>query len=375
MTALLTSEKENTDKVVEYVNESNRMGIKMLPADVRKSFAKFTVEDKNSIRFGLLAIKNVGRTAIDSIVEARSQSSGFKDLFDFCEKVDLRVCNRKVMESLIKCGAFDSFGLYRSQLMSMLDDCLGEASKLNRERSKGQLSFFDSVGDSGTGFKRNIPEPPKIKEWPEIQLLAFEKEYLGFYVTGHPLARYAHLLNMFSSCSISHLRERKDGDDISLVALINKAKHTTTRAKNERMAILMVEDLEDMVEVLVFPAAFRQSAQYIAANSVVFLKGRLDLKEDRPKIIANSILPVEEAYNLVTAINIKLPQTRENILESVKEKLSGHPGQIPVYLHFHTPQREKVKVLVGSQLFVSSNETLIKELSDLLGEEQISLAI
>jgi DNA polymerase-3 subunit alpha len=279
------------------------------------------------------------------------------------------------MESLIKCGAFDGFGLYRSQLMSILDDCLGEASKLNRERSKGQLSFFDSVGDSGTGFKRNIPEPPKIKEWPEIQLLAFEKEYLGFYVTGHPLARYAHLLNMFSSCSISHLRERKDGDDISLVALINKAKHTTTRAKNERMAILMVEDLEDMVEVLVFPAAFRQSAQYIAANSVVFLKGRLDLKEDRPKIIANSILPVEEAYNLVTAINIKLPQTRENILESVKEKLSGHPGQIPVYLHFHTPQREKVKVLVGSQLFVSSNETLIKELSDLLGEEQISLAI
>jgi DNA polymerase-3 subunit alpha len=376
MTALLTSEKENTDKVVEYVNESTRMNIKILPADVRKSFAKFTVEDKNSIRFGLLAIKNVGRTAIDSMVEARNKYAEFKDFFDFCEKVDLRVCNRKVLESLIKCGAFDSFGLYRSQLMSMLDGCLEEASKLNKERSRGQLSFFDLGGEvSESGFKRKIPEPPKIKEWPEIQLLAFEKDYLGFYVTGHPLARYAHLLSMFSSCSIVHLKERADGEDISLVGLINKAKHTTTRAKNERMAILMVEDLEEMVEVLVFPAAFRQCSQYIAANNVIFLRGRLDLKEERPKIIANTILPVEEAYNLVTAINIKLPQMRENILESVKERLASHPGQVPVYLHFHTPQKEKVKVLVGSQLFVSSNETLIKELSELLGEEQISLAI
>ncbi|MDD5005865.1 MAG: DNA polymerase III subunit alpha [Candidatus Omnitrophica bacterium] len=375
MTALLTSEKENTDKVVEYVSESNRMNIKILTADVRKSFAKFTVEDKNSIRFGLLAIKNVGQTAIDSIVEARKSGVEFKDFFDFCERVDLRVCNRKVMESLIKCGAFDSFGLYRSQLMSMLDSCLEQASRLHKERSKGQLSFFDNGDESAGGFAREKPEPPKIKEWPEIQLLAFEKEYLGFYVTGHPLARYAHLLSMFSSCSIAHLKEKADGDDISLVALINKAKHTTTRAKNERMAILMIEDLEDTAEVLVFPAAFRQSSQYIAANNVVFLKGRLDLKEDRPKIIANTILPVEEAYNLVTAINIKLPQARESMLESVKEKLASHPGQIPVYLHFHTPQKERVKVLVGSQLFVSSNETLIKELSELLGEEQISLAI
>jgi len=376
MTALLTSEKENTDKVVEYVNESNRMGIKILPADVRKSFAKFTVEDKNSIRFGLLAIKNVGRTAIDSIVEMRDKEGGFKDFFDFCEKVDLRVCNRKVLESLIKCGAFDGFGLYRSQLMSMLDECLSEASKLSRERSKGQLSFFDAGPDEGeAAFKRHIPQPPKIKEWPEIQLLAFEKELLGFYVTGHPLARYAHLLNMFSSCSIAHLKDRRDGEEIALVGLINKAKHTVTRAKSEKMAILMVEDLEDMVEVLVFPAAFRQCSQNTTASSVVFLKGRLDLKEDRPKIIANNILPIEEAYNLVTAINIKLPTTRENILDSVKEKLASHPGQTPVYLQLHTPQKERVKVLVGSQLFVSSNEALIKELSELLGEEQISLAI
>jgi DNA polymerase-3 subunit alpha len=237
------------------------------------------------------------------------------------------------------------------------------------------LSFFDLSAADESGFKRSIPEPPKIKEWPEIQLLAFEKDILGFYVTGHPLARYAYLLKMFSSCSIIHLKDRTDGEEISLVGLINKAKHTTTRAKNERMAILKIEDLEDMVEVLVFPSAFRQSSQFIIPNNVILLKGRLSLKEEQPKIIANSILPIEEVYGLVTAININLSGLRENIFETVKDKLANHSGNIPVYLHFHTPQKEKVKVLVGNQLYVSSNEALIKELSELLGEERISLVL
>ncbi|MFH1621576.1 MAG: DNA polymerase III subunit alpha [Candidatus Omnitrophota bacterium] len=376
MTALLTSEKENTDKVVEYVNEANKMNIKILPPNVNKSFAKFTVEDHNSIRFGLLAVKNVGRGAIDSIVDSREKQGEFKDFFEFCERLDLRLVNRKVMESLIKCGALDIFGLYRSQLMTMLDDCLSEASRINKERSKGQLSFFDSdINGEGQSFERKTPESPKIKEWPEIQLLAFEKEILGFYVTGHPLARYSHLLSMFSSCSISHLKDRTDGEDISLVGLINKVKYTTTRAKNEKMAILKLEDLEDMVEVLVFPSSYRQGSSYIVANNVILLKGKLSLKEDQPKIIANTILPIEQAFSLVTTINLNLSGLRENIFETVKEKLSSHPGDIPVYLHFNTPQKKNVKILVGSQLFVSSNEMLIKELDDLLGEERLSLIL
>lgn len=377
MTALLTSEKENTDKVVEYVSESNKMNIKILPPNVNKSYSKFAVEDTNSIRFGLLAVKNVGHGAIDSIVEAREKSGEFKDFFDFCEKLDLRLANRKVIESLIKCGALDIFGLYRSQLMSILDDCLGEASKLQKERSKGQLSFFDSniEGATTNGFERKTPEPPKIKEWPEIQLLAFEKDILGFYVTGHPLARYSHLLKMFSSCSIMHLKDRTDGEDISLVGLINKAKHTTTRAKNEKMAILKLEDLDDMVEVLVFPSAFRQSSSFIVPNNVILLRGKLSLKEDQPKIIANNILPIEQAFNLVTTININLSGLRENIFETVKDKLARHPGTVPVYLHFDTPQKKKVRILVGNQLYVSSNEMLIKELDEILGQERLSLTI
>jgi len=376
MTALLTSEKENIDKVVEYVSEASRMNIKILPPDVKKSFARFTVEGKDSIRFGLLAVKNVGRGGIDSIVEARNKVEGLNNFFEFCERLDLRLANHRIMESLIKCGAFDSFGLYRSQLMSMLDECLSEASRLQKERSKGQLSFFDSNSEGeDSGFNRRSPEVPKIKEWPDIQLLAFEKDILGFYVTGHPLARYAYLLRMFSSCSIAHLKDRTDGEDISLIGLINKARHTVTRAKSEKMAILKIEDLEDTLEVLVFPSAFRQCSQYIVLNNVILLRGRLNLKEDRPKIIANTILPIEQVYSLVTAINISLSGQRDNILESVKQRLSSHPGNTPVYLHFNTSQKKKVKVLVGDDLYVASNETLIKELGELLGQEHISLTI
>lgn len=376
MTALLTSEKENTDKVVEYVGEATRMKIKILPPDVNKSFAKFTVEDKNSIRFGLLAVKNVGQGAIDSIVETRNKYGEFKDFFEFCERLDLRLVNRKVMESLIKCGALDGFGLYRSQLMSVLDNCLDEASKLQKERSIGQLSFFDSViSDKEICFKKGFSDIPNIKEWPEIQLLAFEKDILGFYVTGHPLARYSHLLRMFSSCSIVHLKDRTDGEDISLVGLINKVKHTTTRKKNEKMAILKIEDLSSIVEVLVFPNAFRQSSSYIIPNNVILLKGRLNLKEDQPKIIADSIMPIENAFSLVTAIDIELSGLRENIFETLKEKFNSHPGNIPVYLHLNTPQKKRVKILVGNQLFVSSNEALIKELDEIVGEERISLSL
>lgn len=375
MTALLTSEKDNTDKVVEYVNESNRMNINILAPEVNRSFAKFTVEDKDSIRFGLLAVKNVGQGAIDSIVEARNKYGEFRNFFEFCERLDLRLVNRKVMESLIKCGAFDSFNLHRSQLMSMLVECLEESSKLQKERSKGQLSFFDSgIPGVENGFRRKSPQPSNIKEWPEIQILAFEKEILGFYITGHPLIRYKHLLKLFSSCPISLLKSRREGEEIYLVGLVKKVKYTTTRAKNEKMAILRIEDLENELEILVFPSAFRKSSPHILSTNVIWLKGRLSLKEEEPKLIVNTILPIEQVFSLVTRINLNLSGLNEDIFDKVKVKLSYYPGNIPVYLNISTPQKKIVKILVSDQLFVSPDEKLIKDLDEVLGQERISLA-
>jgi len=375
MTALLTSEKENTDKVVEYVKECAHMGITVSNPAVNESFSKFTVEDQAGIRFGLLAVKNVGKLAIDSIVESRKKSGLFKSLEDFCERVDLRLVNRKVTESLIKCGAMDSFGLKRSQMMSMLGECLDQSAKTHKDRDSGQLSFFDTIGTDEPGFRRFSVQVPEIKEWPEIQLLGFEKDILGFYVSGHPLAHYEHLLKRFSSCSIANLAARTDGEEISIVGLINKIKITTTRAKAEKMAILRVEDFTSIVEILVFPNTYKQVSKSIVPNSVVLIRGRLSLKEDMPKILASDIIAIDEAYRMISAINIDLSGVKENILNILKEKLSLSPGSVPVYLHLDTSAKQKTKVLVSQDLFVQPRPELFNDIEDLLGEERFLLTL
>lgn len=373
MTALLNSERDNTDKIVEYVQEAERMKIKILPPDINESDALFKVMDAKTIRFGLLAVKNVGRGAIESIIQARAQKP-FVSLEDFCLRIDLRLANRKVLESLIKCGALDYFGMPRAQMVAGLDKILEWVARTQREQSKGQLSFFNQ--DLGqNGFMRDAINLPQVKEWPQPQLLSFEKEMLGFYVTGHPLARYAQHLRRFASTSIADLSKAFDGEEIKIVGLIAKIKQTTTRAKQEKMAILKLEDLEGVVEVLVFPAAFQKVARYIQPNTVVLVKGRLNLREDSPKIIANDLFPIDEAYKLITRVNINLSGIRENLFESLKELLASSSGNTPIYLHLDTPTKSKIQVVVGEGLYVSPSEKLIQDITNLLGEERLSLVI
>ncbi|HQP92305.1 MAG TPA: OB-fold nucleic acid binding domain-containing protein, partial [Candidatus Omnitrophota bacterium] len=218
-------------------------------------------------------------------------------------------------------------------------------------------------------------EVPDIKEWPEIQLLGFEKDILGFYVSGHPLVRYEHLLKRFSSCSIANLGSRTDSEEISIVGLINKIKLTTTRAKAEKMAILRVEDLTSIVEILVFPNTYKQVSKNIVPNSVVLIKGKLSLKEDMPKILASDILPIDESYRMISAINIDLSGLKENMLNSLKEKLSLSPGNVPVYLHLNSSATQKTKVLVSQDLFVQPRPELFNAIEELLGEERFLLTL
>ncbi|MDD5236817.1 MAG: DNA polymerase III subunit alpha, partial [Candidatus Omnitrophica bacterium] len=374
MAALLTSERDNTDKIAQYVAESSHMGIAVLPPDINESDAYFTVMDDKKIRFGLLAVKNLGRGAIDSIIAAREKDGKFKSLYEIVERVDLRLVNRKVLESLIKCGALDAFAVHRAQMVAMLDELLETASRVQREKAKGQMSFFD-LADTANGFKEPKNNTPQIREWPQPQLLAFEKEMLGLYISGHPLARYAHELKRFASCSVSALIDQKDGDEIKIVGLIVKVRHAVTRANNEKMAILKIEDLEGMVEVLVFPATFNKVERYLEPNTVVLLKGRLNLREEAPKIIANDIMPIEMVYKLINAININLSSLRENVFDTLKEILRAHPGRVPIYLHLDTPAKSKVQLLVGEELFVEPSEELIQGIDSLLGEERLSLLL
>ncbi|MCM8797441.1 MAG: DNA polymerase III subunit alpha [Candidatus Omnitrophica bacterium] len=374
MTALLSSERDNTDKIVEYVTEAGRMGLMVLPPDVNESECLFTVVDAKTIRFGLLAIKNVGRGAAESIVSSRKKNGRFKSLEDLCQRIDLRLVNKKVLESLIKCGALDTFGMPRAQMFASLDLILDSASRIQKEKTKGQLSFFD-MGTSENGFQKSTVKIPQIKEWPEPQLLAFEKEMLGFYISGHPLARYARQLKRFVSSSIGSLHQHNNQDEIKIVGLIVKVKHTTTRAKQEKMAILKLEDLEGDVEALVFPRIYQKISRYLQTNTVAMVHGIVNLNEDTPKIVVNDLFPFEEIYKLISGLKINLSGLRENVFESLKKLLSSSRGNTPIYLHMDTSTKSRVQLVVGEGFYVLPSEKLIQDIENLLGEERLSIVL
>ena len=368
MTALLTSEKDNTDKIVQYTNEATRMGIKILPPSVNESFAKFTKTPEGSIRFGLFAVKNVGLGAIESILESRKTQGPFQSFLDFCERMDLRLVNRKVIESLIKCGALDGLHLYRSQLMAMLDQTLEAASRRQRDRQGGQLSFLDVFGESH--FGKGDPPPPPLKEWPETQRLAFERELLGFYVTGHPLSRYEKLLRVYSTPT-SLLQGCYDGEVVCVGGILSKVRLTTTKRLGEKMAILTLEDLEGSVEVLVFPSTFNKSYSAIKEGGIVFVKGRANLKEETPKLIAEDIVLAEEAKEKLTGsiiLHLQTAALEESMVKELREILARYSGNIPLYLNFKSQNRKELRVLVNQSLFVSLTPAFEKEVERIAGE-------
>lgn len=373
MTALLTSEKDTLDKIAQYINEAIRMGIKILPPDVNESYANFTVVG-DSIRFGLVAVKNVGQGAIDSIISIRKKIGKFKSIYDFTEKIDSRLVNRKVIESLIKCGAMDSLGLYRSQLSAMIDRAVEVAGGVQKDRMSGQMSFFETFEDQ-ENFKKSYQDVPNIPEWPESQLLTLEKEMLGFYITKHPLARLEKTLATYSTCSTLDLRGRGDGDEVLIGGIISKVKFTITRRTNEKMAIISLEDLVGTVEALVFPATFSKVSNMVKQDAIVFVKGRLSLREEEPKIIVNEIAPLDSVrmrYTKAVLIDLVTMGLDTGTLEKLKKVLSRYPGKIPVYLRFVTPDKKKTVVSIGNTFSVEPHEGLIRDIEKLFGADVVS---
>ncbi|MBN1869680.1 MAG: DNA polymerase III subunit alpha [Candidatus Omnitrophica bacterium] len=373
MCALLNCERNNTDKVVEYVKESEAMGIKVLPPDVNESIKEFNVIDRNIIRFGLQAVKNVGSAAIDSVVENRIHKP-YESLYELCERVDLHLVNRKVLESLIKSGALDCFKVFRSQMMAILQMALELGAKKQKEKAAGQVSFFDIAGDAG-GFNKETEVLPDIKEWQKTQILTFEKEVLGFYVSGHPLAHYQTEIKEFTDISTKNLKQAVEGEDVRLVGLIEQVKLTNTRKTNERMAILRVEDIEGEVEVVVFPSVYARLANYIKDGEVIFLNGKVSLRDKVPKIIAEDMRHIHDVYSSIKAINVDVCKVGDQGLEDLKRKLSNFPGKVPVYLKVNTNTRKSVEILVGDDLYVAPNERLMNEIKELVGKESFSVTL
>ncbi|HHY39569.1 MAG TPA: DNA polymerase III subunit alpha, partial [Clostridia bacterium] len=312
MAALMTSVMNSSDKVAVYVNEAKKMGIEVLPPDVNSSRAEFTVvtdeKGAQSIRFGLLAVKNVGKGTIDAIVKEREAHGRFKSLRDFCERVSADALNKRVLESLIKCGAFDSLGKKRAQLLAVLDRTLEVAQQVQRTRSEGQISFFDlgsfgmvsgnsprSFQDTALGFDAVGDELPDVKEFSARELLAMEKELLGLYVSGHPLAEYEQAITELTDTAIRDLPGYKDGSSVMIAGVITGGKRINTKA-GEPMAFVTIEDLTGSVEVVVFPKVFQKRKDLIETDKVVAAKGTVSVEEEgEAKILAEDLLTLEEA--------------------------------------------------------------------------------
>jgi DNA polymerase-3 subunit alpha len=373
MCAILNSEMNNTDKLVEYVKECEKMGIAILPPDINESDKEFQVVDPTHIRYGLLAVKNVGSTAIDSIVENRD-AQPYQSLDDLCERVDLRLVNKKVLESLIKAGAMQGFGVFRSQLMAAVGSALDKASRKQKEKASGQVSFFDMAPEQ-SGFNNQAQAYPDLPEWRQNQKLAYEKEVLGFYVSGHPLAHYKVEITEFANTSTKDLKRTVDGENVKLVTLIDHIKLTNTKRTNERMAILRLEDMHGEVEAVVFPSAYVKLADHIQEGEVVFVSGKVNYRDDEAKIIIEDMKLISDVYNAIKALNLDLFDLEQDKWRDIKERLAHFPGKIPVYVRIKTNTRKGVQIRVDKHLFVSPEEDLMNQIKDIIGKDKLSLTM
>src|SRR5207244_2286119 len=289
MAALLTSEMGDTDKIVKYVEECRAMGIQLHPPEVTVSAVQFSVAGA-TIRFGLAAIKNVGEAAIETILRARREQGPFGTLADFCARVDLRLVNRRVIESLVKAGAFDAVGPSRAHLLSTLDLAMETGQRQQRDRVEGQVSLFElgAVPPSAPA------EAPTTPEWEPDQLLAYEREVLGFYVSGHPLARFRSVTESLGVTPTGELGVRPTGARVTLLGQVAALKEIPTKS-GDRMAFVTLEDMDGTVELTVFPAPFKAAAALLRSREPILVRGRVDDTEKGRVVLAEEIRPLEQA--------------------------------------------------------------------------------
>lgn len=371
MTALLTSEMGNTDKVVRYIEECKRMGITVQPPSVNESYSEFTCMG-SSIRFGLAAVKNVGLTAIDSILEARKEGL-FTSFLDFVKRIDLRVCNRKVLESLIKCGALDCFGAHRAQLTAVLDQTLEMATSYHKDQSRGQLSFFGS--GAGNAFEEAGASLPDIPEWPENQLLMYERELMGFYVTAHPLSRHAKILRNYAAASTDTLSEFRDQAEVTLGGIVDQMREITTK-KGDKMAFVTLQDLTGSCEIVVFPSIYQNAAALVRPDTLIFVKGKVNARDDLPKVLADEIVPLEEVpkrFTRLVSIDLQTAGLDPALLEEIRSILLKHKGKTPVHIAFRDPQGHAAVIEAGDDVRVEAVDDLFLALEKLVGENSVKI--
>jgi DNA polymerase III subunit alpha len=372
MAALITSEAERggTAQVVKYIGECKIMGIAVHPPDINASEFTFTVAGAD-IRFGLSAVKNVGENAARALIQLRKEKGRFTTPFDLVRDADGRVINRKVLESLIKAGALDSLGLPRSQCFHLIDKMI----EFNREAQKAKIARQSLLfGDDDSAASEIPAEIQGMPEWDKGQKLAFEKEALGFYITGHPLAEHEKRLRRLVSHFVADLDEQKDaGSEVTLAGIIQGFRNLKTK-KNEPMGSFGLEDLTGRVEVVAFPEAYKTFYDYIHEDMTVWLKGKFIGEGDNRKIQLTALLPLDDAFRKMARqviIRVFVPGLEETVLEDIQAILLRHPGDCPLVFELEKPFA--FRALVESPEFktVAPADTLVKQIEALLGEDAV----
>jgi DNA polymerase-3 subunit alpha len=372
MAALLTSVKDDKDKSAQYLNECRRMGIKVLPPDVNSSDSNFTPVGTD-IRFGLSAIRNVGENVVASIVSTRRSKGRYGDFPDFLKKVEPVVCNKKVIESLVKAGAFDSLGHTRQGLLRVHADAVDACMETKRAEAIGQFDLFSTGSDdvatdeapADVGLELRID----VTEWDKTTLLAYEREMLGLYVSDHPLFGIEHVLAAAVDCSMASLmtEERADQSILTVGGIVSTLTRKVTKTGNP-WAVATVEDLEGSIEVLFFPAAYQACGIHLAEDAVLLVRGRLDKHEDVPRLIAMDVTvpDITEAPRGPVTITLPAPRCTPPVVERLKEVLGTHPGTTEVRLQLQAGERTTV-LRLDDRLRVTPTSGLMADLKALLG--------
>lgn len=365
MSALLTSVMGNPDKITSYIAECRRMGIEVLPPDVNESMIDFTAfHDK--IRFGLAAVKNVGTGAINAILEAKKESP-FRSLHDFCQRVDLRQVNKRVLDSLIRCGAFHSVSPYRARLLHELDQAMELGQRVQEDRRQGQIALFGGNVQQG----QEAPLTAKLQDYSKRDILAMEKEFLGFYISGHPLDEYEELLQVLVRQQVNELEEVPDGTMVKLGGIITNLKRTVTK-RGETMAYFSLEDTAGSVEVLVFPKNYLRLMALLEPDQVIYLTGRLNVNEDEIKVFAEDIKSLSAGDIAVQAVEIFLPEARPEVLYNLQRVLLENHGTTPVKLYFPT-SRKLLKL--EKSYWVKPSVLLRQQVENICGKDALKLTV
>ena len=375
MAALLTSEKDNRDKIIKHMSNCKEMGINILPPDINESEKDFSTSGEN-IRFGLTAVKNVGESAIESVIAMRKEAR-FTSFVDFLSRVDLRKVNKRVIESLIKCGAFDTLGHYRRQLMEALDSAMEEAQRRQKEALSNQASIFDDLFNSGSGQETGGGEYkiPDFPEWDRKELLALEKETLGFYISGHPLHGYDDKLRFVTNSDTSTLKNKRDKDTVTIAGVISSLSERLTK-KKDVMCNIVLEDLQGSVDIIFWPDIYKKFYELLHADEPIVISGTIDVQgsgengDENFKLIANDVTALAKAlenpYKQVRFFVDADRITPEGIV-SLNETIKNNRGKYDSYIHIVNGKCETI-VSLGDAGRTEICDRLKREADSILGE-------